>query len=479
MKEHGKEPGTGLEKEARKPLLQNLHVYVLLVGVLMMLTALTYVIPAGEYETFDDPVSGRTLLLPGSYHQVDASPVSFFSMVGSIQRGMIDASDIIFFILFAYGFVNVLIESGTLFGAVGAMLRRFKGVGTLIIPSFMFLFGILGSTVGIFEEVYGLIPAFMGIFLALGYDGLVGGAVVVVGVATGFAAATLNPFTIGVAQKIAQLPFGSGWPFRVAVFIAFQSLAVIYVMRYAARVKRDPKLSLVDGVAFPMGEGVDEAQIRSYPFTGRHRISAFCLVLTVVLVITGTTQWGWYLDELAALFIIMMVVVGRINGYGFNRIAELFVAAVGRVALGALVVGLARSLTLVMTEGRIIHTVIYWASNVVSGLSHNFAAVGMLVVQNLLNFFIPSGSGQAAASMPIMVPLADALEIKRQVAVLAFQFGDGFSNLIWPTAVATECGIMGVPIQRWYRFMVPLFLLMFVLQVIFILVAVAINLGPA
>jgi uncharacterized ion transporter superfamily protein YfcC len=478
MSNEGKESTGVLERKASKPFFQNLHVYVLLVGVLMLLTALTHIIPAGEFETYEDPVTERTLIVPGSYHPVDPSPVGFFQMVMSIQQGMIDASDIIFFIFFAYGFVNVLVESGTLFGAVGALLRHFKGVGALIIPSFMFLFGVLGSTVGIFEEVYGLIPAFMGIFLALGYDGLVGGAVVVVGVATGFAAATLNPFTIGVAQKIAELPFGSGWQFRIVIFLAFQLLAIFYVMRYAARVKSNPDLSVVKGVHFPMGEGVNETLIRDHPFTGRHQLSALCLVLTVLFVVVGTTQWGWYLDELAALFIVMMVVVGLINGYSLNRIAELFVEAVGRVALGALVVGVARSLTLVMTEGKIIHTVIYWASGVVADLSHSLAAVGMLVVQNLLNFFIPSGSGQAAASMPIMVPLADTLEIKRQVAVLAFQFGDGFSNMIWPTAVATECGLMGIPIQRWYRFMVPLFLLMFVLQVIFILVAVAINFGP-
>ncbi len=281
-----------------------------------------------------------------------------------------------------------------------------------------------------------------------------------------------------MAQKIAELPFGSGWQFRILIFLAFQLLAIFYVMRYAARVKSNPDLSVVKGVHFPMGEGVNETLIRDHPFTGRHQLSALCLVLTVLFVVVGTTQWGWYLDELAALFIVMMVVVGLINGYSLNRIAELFVEAVGRVALGALVVGVARSLTLVMTEGKIIHTVIYWASGVVADLSHSLAAVGMLVGQNLLNFFIPSGRGQAAASMPIMVPLADTLEIKRQVAVLAFQFGDGFSNLIWPTAVATECGLMGIPIQRWYRFMVPLFLLMFVLQVIFMLVAVAINFGP-
>ncbi|WP_245157038.1 YfcC family protein [Anaerovorax sp. IOR16] len=369
----------------------------------------------------------------------------------------------------------MLIQTGAFYGSMGALVRKLRGSEVLIFPAFMILFGICGSTFGMYEEVYGLLPAFIGIAIALGYDGLVGGAAVVLGTATGFAAATLNPFTIGIAQGIAELPIGSGVVYRIICFVLFQSLVIWYLMRYAHRVKKDPSLSIVRDVKFNTGGSMTREKMEALPFTAKHKIIMLLFMITIGILVYGTSQLGWYLSELSALFLTMMIIVGIIGGFGLSKIAGFFVEAVAEVIFGALVVGIARSLTIVMTEGNIIDTVVYYMAGTLTNVGSSIAAVGMVAVQNLINFFIPSGSGQAAVSMPIMVPLADAIGMNRQIAVLAFQFGDGFSNLFWPTSVALECGLMGIPVEKWYRFMGPLFFMMVILQVILVVISTMIN----
>lgn len=454
------------------------HTYIVIGFILVILTILTYIIPAGTYERAVDPVMNRTMVVQGSFKYIEQSPVSPFQMFMSIVDGMVSAADIIFFIFFAYGFVYLLIKTGAFYGSLGALIKRFHGKETMIFPIFMIIFGICGSTFGLYEETYGLLPAFMGISIALGYDALVGGAAVILGTATGFAAATLNPFTIGIAQGISEVPVGSGIGLRIICFIVFQGSAIIYLLLYARKVRLHPELSIVKDVKFNFSDGMTRDELEKLPFTSKHKFIMFLFLITIGLLVYGTKYQGWYLSELSTLFFIMMLVTGLIGGYSLSKIASLFVESVSDVVFGALAVGVARSLTIVMENGHIIDTIINFMATSLAGLPKTVAAVGMLVVQNIINFFIPSGSGQAATSMPIMAPLADALGLTRQTAVLAFQFGDGFSNMFWPTSAATICGLMSLPIDKWYKFITPLFAIMFLFQVVFIVIAVMINYGP-
>ena len=350
-----------------------------------------------------------------------------------------------------------------------------RGKEWLIFPVFMALLGVCGSTFGLYEETYGLLPMFIGIGIAMGYDGLVGGAAVVLGVATGFAAATLNPFTIGIAQGIAQVPPGSGLVFRIVCLILFEGLAIGYLIFYARRVKADPARSIVKDVTFSMDEGMSREQMEALPFTARQKGIIGLFVLTIGILVYGTTQLGWYLPQLSALFLVMSFAVGLVGGYNLSQVCVFLVKASSEVIFGALAVGVARSMSIVMEQGNITDTVIYYLTNMLQGLPREVAAVGMVLVQNIINFFIPSGSANAAVTMPIMAPLADSVGLSRQIAVLAYQFGDGFSNIFWPTSVATECGLMGIPIQKWYKFVTPLFGMILALQIIMIVIATMIN----
>lgn len=454
------------------------HTYVILLAIAVIVAILTWIIPAGQFERVFDEELERTLLVPDSFEYVEQTPVGFFQFFTLIQEAMIDAADIIFFIFFAYTFVYMEMKCGAFDAAIGALLRRLEGRDRFLIPILMLCFGIAGSTFGMIEETYALLPAMMGLAIALNYDALVGGALVYIGVGTGFASATFNPFTIGVAQSIAEVPLFSGLAFRVVVFIVFMGTSIWYVTRYAKKVRKNPEHSIVKDVDFGFIEGKTGEELLNTKFIARHKISMLMFVITIVLIMIGAIKFDWYINEIAALFIIMTIVVGLIQGYSLSQIAETFLEAVRGVAFGAIVVGMARVILVIMDEGNIIDTVIYSMANLAKTGSKYVSSIVMLIVQNVLNFFIPSGSGQASVSMPIMAPLADMVGLTRQVSVLAFQFGDGYSNMFWPTSVAAWCGLMGLPIDKWYKFMTPLAIILFVLQVVFIIIATAINLGP-
>lgn len=445
------------------------HAYTIMLIIVVIAMVMTWIVPAGNFERAYNEEIGRELVVPGSYQVVERNPVGVWGMIQSLFEGMVEAADIIFFILIAYGYVFMLLKTGAIDSLVGAMLRKFGENDRLLIPAFMILFGIAGSTFGMYEETYGLIPAFIAIAIALGYDGLVGGAIVFVGVATGFAAATINPFTVGIAQSIAQVsPSTSLMVFRVICWALFMSLSIGYTMWYANKVKKNPDASYVKGVTFRGLEGKSRQEVLALNFTTQHKLGLLGFLLVIAAIVVGVTGFGFYLNELSAIFIIAIAYTGVVNKMKPGRVAEVFIEGASNAVFGALLVGIARSIEVVLTQANIIDTIIFSLANTIQGFHQYFAAVAMLVVQNIVNFFIPSGSGQAAVMMPIMAPLSDVIGVSREVAVTAYHFGDGFSNMFWPTAVATECGIMGIAMNRWYKFITPLFIMMFLLQALLI-----------
>ena len=444
------------------------HTYVLLTGILLCVVVMTYLIPAGEYDRVMDAASGRMVVLPDSFHYIEGIRPGIFDIFLALQRGYVSAADIMFLIVFAYGYVYMLTENGTLNRAIRVLTRKLGSHTYLLIPVCMFLFGILGATLGIFEEVYGLISVFMGITVALGYDAVVGGAVVYVGVATGFAAAITNPFSVGIAQSIAELPISSGLWYRVVIFLVFQSASVWYVMRYAKRVKADPTRSIIYGeqAAVPPAPAEDGGEM-----TLRQKICLLLFFVTIGVLLYGTSAWGWYVDEIAAWFLMMMVVTGIAGGYSATEICKSFIESTRSIVPSLLVIGFTRGILLTMQDAMISDTIVYGLSKLLGSGNKALAAVGMLFLQNVINFFITGSSSQATITMPIMVPVADIVGVGRETAVLAYCFGDGFSDMFWPTACALQCGLMGIPLNKWYRFMAPLFLIMVVLQTAFVVIS--------
>lgn len=447
---------------------------VILFALLVLVAISTYIVPAGEYDRVTNEATGRTVVVPGSYHHVDQTPVGPFRVFTRMFDGFVQGADVIFLIMFAAAWVLSIMRGGAFDGGIKALLRKTRGREEIIIPVFFFTFALAGATYGEFETVYGLIPLFVALAMAVGWDPIVGFGMCFLAVCCGFASGVYNPFTVGIAHKFAELPLFSGWAYRWFCFVVLCTINCWWVMRYAKKVKADPTKSFVADIDYSgMAAGTDEAY--DAPFTSMHKFQLLLLLATIGVIVFGTLQFGWYLSEVSGVFLLMFLVNELLNRRSMEQITQDLFDDCSVMVPAILVVGVSRGVLQIMQAGRIVDTVIYALNAPLDGLPAWAAAEGMLVVQNLLNFFIPSGSGQATAIMPIMVPLADLSGVTRQVAVLAYHFGDGFSNMIWPTSVAIGCGIAKIPLDRWWKFYLPGFGLTFLAQMALIAIAVAIG----
>ncbi len=464
-----------MEKKKKKSFEPN--AFVIVFSIMILCAILTWIIPAGSFERVIDNATGREIVVPGSYQVVESHPVGPWKFLNCFFEGFVNSADIMFFILFASAYVFVLSKSNALNALTGRLLKKVGDRDHLIIPVFFIFFAIGGTTFGMFEETYALIPVFVVVAITLGYDRLVGGALVYLGVATGFSAAIINPFTIGVAAGVADVPLVSPkiTIFRVIAFILFTCLTCGYLMRYASKIRKDPTKSYLYGVHEDLTGMMTREECMQIEFTTRHKISMVGFVLLLGILVWGIIKQGWWFSEIASLFFIFMIITAFINNMSLNEIADAFVESTKESVYGMLLVGFSRGISIVMAAGGIIDTVVYALSTLVGALPTSLTGIGMLVIQNLINFFIPSGSGQAVVMMPIMAPLADVVGMSRQMAVVAYQFGDGFSNMIWPTAVALECGIMGISLKVWYKLVLKLFAMLFALQCVLMVVGIVIG----
>jgi len=385
---------------------------------------------------------------------------------------------IIFFILIIGGAFHVLNATGAIEAGLARLTKSFAGKEKLLIPIMMIAFAIFGSTFGMAEETIPFIPIMIALTLALKFDSITGVAIVFVGSSAGFTAGVLNPFTVGVAQGIAGLPMFSAMGFRVAVFIVMVGTAIAFVMRYADKVKKSPELS----PAYALDQSRENLMdIDNMPeFTTRRKIILFVMLGTIAMLIFGVMQLDWYIEELSALFLIMAFIVALVGGLGLNGFGSKMMEGVSSIAGGAVIVGFARAIVIVLTDGNILHTILYASSSVLSGFPPMFSALGMYVFQSLLNYLIPSGSGQAAVTMPIMAPLADLVGVTRQTAVTAFHIADGIANVFMPTSGYFMAGLAVAKLQwhTWAKWILPLIGLQYLLGAIFVIIAQAIQLGP-
>lgn len=437
------------ETKAKKRGFRAPHALVIMVILVCITALLTYVVPAGEFDRTEDPVTGNTIVVADSYHRVEQTPVSLLRVPGIMYQSMVDAADIVIFLLMIGGAFEIIHSTGAI-TALSCKVAQICGKRkNLVIIFFMVLFAIFGTTMGMSTEVCIFVPIGISVVLPMGFDRVTGTAMIAMGAACGFTAGVLNSFNVGVAQEIAEVPLFSGAGLRVALLVVLVAVSSAYIIRYANRVKADPTRSIVYGLG---SEYEYEEESQTVEMTTRH-----VLILLTVLV--------------------MGVVGGLIAGYGPNKIASVFSQGAKGITGGALIVGFARGISLVMADGQIIDTVINALSQVVMNLSGPVQVLGMYVVQNLINVLITSGSGQAVVVMPIMAPIADLVGMSRQTAVLAFQMGDGFSNSILPTSSATMGYLSAakIPYEKWLKFMLPLFGIWFVVGAIFMLIASAIG----
>lgn len=453
------------------------HVYTLLFAILIIAALATWVVTPGAYERVEGP-GGRMIVDPDSFHVVERSPVGFFGLFQAVHKGMVQSADIIFFIFIVGAAFSVINATGAIEAGIEAAARQLRGSERLAIPILVILFSLGGAIFGMAEETLAFIPVIVPFMLALGFDSVTAAGIVLAGANAGFSAAFMNPFTVGVAQGIAELPLFSGMGLRLAAYASFVLVTAGYIYWYAGRVKANPLISptYAEDRAKEKDLGLDQART----FEPRHKLVLLVVAASIVMLVYGVVKLGWYITEIAGLFLAMGVLGGLAGRLSPDQIAEEFVKGAKELTYGALLVGLARSLLVVLSDGHIMDTLLHSMATAISGLPSLFTAWGMYAVQCVLDFVVPSGSGQAAVSMPIMAPLADLVGVTRQTAVLALQFGDGISNIYSPTSGYFMAGLAlaGVTWPKWLRWVAPLIAMQYILGLTFMTIAQLIHYGP-
>ncbi|MCU0663399.1 MAG: AbgT family transporter [Myxococcota bacterium] len=433
--------------------------YVIVFALVVLAAVLTWILPGGSYKREKRLVGSvqRQVLVEGSYEEVPNKPQGF-EVFSAPLSGFVRLAEIIAFIFMVGGAFFILNETGAIAAGIAWLVHRLEGRELLIIPIVMTFFSAFGAAFGMCEEAIPFVMIFVPLALALGYDSIVGISLSFVAAGVGFAAAFLNPFTLQIAQGIAGLEPVSGWGYRLILWAAATAMTIVWVMLYARRIQKHPEKSPMYELDRARREEALSARSKDVPFTWRHGACLGVLGASVAGTVVGVVVFEWFILELGGLFLAMGLLAGALSGMGPNAIAKAFVDGAKDMCGAAIIVGFAGGIITVLENGQILDTVLHALASLTSGMPRLLAADAMYVAQMCLNFFIPSGSTKAALTMPIFAPLADLSGITRQTAVLAYQLGDGFTNLIIPTSGVTMAtlGMAKIPFEKWFRFHLPM-----------------------
>lgn len=437
--------------------------------VLAIFVVLTWIVPSGQYER--TVINEKTIVIPNSYHRVDQAPQGIGAFFLAPIKGFMQAGQIIVFVLFIGGAFGVLDATGAiekgLKKIINASIKR-PLIKKMFIPLMMVIFSVAGATFGLSEENLIFILLTIPIALSLGYDSIVGVAIPFVGSGVGFAGAITNPFTIGIAQGIAEVPIFSGWEYRIIVWLVMTSAAIAFVMWYAGKVAVKPTFSPVYEI-----DQAREFKVNSNdtPLGWAQLLVIIGFFTVIVLLIVGVNLWNWNIDEISALFLALAIFAALVTRLSTQHTIDSFLKGMKDMMAAALIIAFSKGILIVLTDGKIIDTILDSMIVLMNNMKPVYSVQIMFFIQSVINVFVPSGSGQAALCMPILSPLSDLLGISRQTAVLAFQLGDGLNNMVIPTSGVTMgvLSISKIPYGTWFKWILPLMLLLFSLAVLLLI----------
>ena len=505
----------GIVENQKKKTIQMPHTYVIIFAVVVLCAVLTYLIPVGSFQTQEvsymvgDTEKTRTVIVADSFaYQLDEagnrvrSGVPLFGTEDFGGQGMLNyvfegltsgdktgsAVGIVAFILVIGGAFGIVMRTGAVDAGIHAMIRKTKGREIILIPVLFTLFSLGGAVFGMGEEAIPFAMVIVPLTIAMGYDAVVAVCVTYVATQIGFGTSWMNPFGLAIAQGIAGVPVLSGAGFRIVMWAVFTLAGILFTMVYARKIKKDPKSSVAYESDAYYRDQMTQSDAASAPFTLGQGLVLLTILVTIVWTVWGVVVEGYYIPEIASQFFVMGLVAGiigcifKLNGMRASDMASSFQRGAADLVGAALVVGMAQGIVIVLggtdpTTPSVMNTILYTLGNLLSGVPGVLAAWLMYVFQSLFNFVVVSGSGQAALTMPIMAPLADLAGITRQVAVLAYQLGDGLTNLIVPTS-GCLLGVLGVARLewgKWAKFQIKMQGMLFVLSTIFVVVAVMIG----
>lgn len=465
-----------MQKEKKK--FQVPHSFVIVFSIIVAAMLMTWIVPAGEYVRIEN-ADGIKVIDPTQFQYLARTPVNPLLIPMYIVKAFIKRVDLMLVILFSGGAFHMLTQSGSLQAVIAKLAKKFSNNLYVFIPILTLMFGLICTTQGV-NMFIAFAPVMVMMALAIGLDSITGAAIILLGGAIGFSTGTLNPSTTVVAQKIAELPLYSGIGYRWICFAVYYVITNIALIRYALKIKKDPTKSPMYDLdqSSELNQSSDLADFGQIDL--RKILNVLALVVALAVVVYGSIKFDWDMAEMAAMFIWLSIVVGIISGFDANTISKNFLEGCKKMMSAMIIIGLAQSISAIMTDGKIIDTVVHALAGGLGNVPVILQAPAMLIANTIINVFLTSGSGQAAAVMPIMVPLSDLIGMSRQTAILAFNFGDGFCNYILPTSTALM-GIISacnIPYDRWMCFMWKIFLLWLAIGTVLLMIAQAIHLGP-
>ena len=462
------------EKAKRKFSFKLPHSYVIIVIVLILACLMTYVIPAGTFQRYEN-ADGITVVDPNSFSYLESSPVAPWRIPEMIMASADTNAITIFSIFIIGGSFGVILATGAFEALTAKLAKAFSGRETWVIPAFTLIFGLATTTMAN-NQFIGFAPIGVMVAMAFGFDAVVGCGMICLGGAIGFSTGTLNVNTTVIAQQIAELvPFSGLW-LRCVSFVIFWFITNAYLIRYARRVKADPTKSVMFGYS---GAGVVDAKSLDefQRLEPRHIRTLLAMLACFVWLIYGCFNYKWGLDKVSVVFMYMAVICGLLYGFGPSRIAEEYIKGMKSMTQPAIIIAMGCATTLIFNEGQIMDTIVMGLANTVELLPGILRAPGMYIIQSLVALVVVAGNAQAAVTMPIMVPVADMVGLGRQTAVLAFNFADGWTNYILPhsSALMGFIGMAGIPYDRWMKFFVKLFVIWVVTSMVILAFAGAIG----
>ncbi len=464
----------GTEKYDKKSVEHKaMHPMLLLVIVVVLCAVCTYVIPAGKYQRVEDAGLGRELIVPDSFTYTQRTPASPMKLLKSLTLGLQNAADIIFFLFMIGGSFAVINGTGALNIGMATALKKLKGKEVLMVPIFMAFFGLGSAFMGCFEEYLAFVPLLLACSVTVGFDSLIAVGVIFIAATAGYAGPITNSFTLGTAQQISGLEVFSGMSFRVGVFVILEILSIAYVTWYAVMLKRNPQFSVCYEYdrEYNMGKRFELDNIPR--LTTRQVISIVVFIAGMAFAAVGVIAFGFYVDELAAVFLAVGIIGGIVGGLKPGQICKYFEQGCRDMVLPVIMIGLANAAVILLQDGCVMDTLLHALGKLIAGLPSGLCACAMFVAHEIINVIVPSGSAQAALTMPLMAPLADHMGISRQTAVLAYHMGDAFTNVYAPTGgeILAALAICRVPFSKWMKFLTPLFIIWWIASFVILTVA--------
>ncbi len=446
------------------PRLRFPHALTLLVACVGLAAALTHLLPAGRYQRREDPASGRTVVVAGTYQRVAPSPVGLFQALVAIPKGMSNAASVIFLVFLVGGAFTVVDRTRALNTMVDRLVRRLVRRELLVLPVVGLAFATGGALFNMGEEIIAFAPVLLLLTRRLGFPNVIVVAVSLGSAIVAAAFSPINPFQVGIAQKVSGLPLLSGSAFRVAFLVAALGLWLGGMMRYAARTRIKPEAAELEEAG---------------PIGWRDGVIVTLVLASFAVLVLGIMRFDWEFDQMSALFFTMGAAAGMVGGLGVDGTAEAFVEGFRSMAFAGLLIGFARAIYVVLEQGQIVDTMVHGLFTPLAGLPVALSAVGMMAAQTAVHFPVPSVSGQAVLTLPLLVPLSDLLGLSRQVTVLAYQCGAGLCEMLTPTngALMAMLAASGVKYEEWLKFMLPIYAALVVLGVLAIGAGIAVGLA--